>query len=73
MLAVRIDDDMGKRLGALAQRTHRSKSYLVRQAVEQFLEDQEDLLTALSILERGGPTYSLEEVLSELGLDEKDL
>jgi RHH-type rel operon transcriptional repressor/antitoxin RelB len=51
MLAVRIDDDMTKRLGALAQRTHRSKSYLVRQAVEQFLEDQEDLLTALSILE----------------------
>lgn len=65
MLGVRLPQGLEKRLDQLAKETHRSKSYYVKRALEEFLEDQEDYLLALARyekVEQGERTYSLEEI-----------
>lgn len=68
MIAVRLDQNLEKRLEHLANETGRSKSYYVKQAIENFLYDREDYLLALSVLEAEEPVKSLDEVREELGL-----
>lgn len=69
MLGIRLEPQLDKRLNRLAKRTGRTKSYYAREAIRQFLEDREDYLDALAVLERSEPTYTLDEVRKELGLD----
>lgn len=52
MMTIRLPDDLEKRLSQLAKQTHRTKSYYVRHAIEEYLDDQEDYLVALSRMER---------------------
>lgn len=69
MLGIRLEPQLDRRLNRLAKRTGRTKSYYAREAIRQFLEDREDYLDALAVLERNEPTYTLDEVRKELGLD----
>lgn len=69
MLAVRLDNEMKEKLDNLARETGRSKSYYVKQAIQNFLEDREDYLLALAVLEKNEATKSLAEVRESLGLD----
>ncbi len=65
MLGVRLPEDLEKRLDQLAKETHRSKSYYIKRALEEFLQDQADYLLALARYEKvrqGERTYSLEEI-----------
>jgi RHH-type rel operon transcriptional repressor/antitoxin RelB len=62
MLAVRLPDKIEERITHLAQRTGRSKSYYVRKAIELFLEDQEDYLSAISRLEEKNDRVTFEEI-----------
>ncbi|MBI5816098.1 MAG: ribbon-helix-helix protein, CopG family [Nitrospinae bacterium] len=41
-VAVRMPDDMVKRLDKLARKTGRGKSYYIREAVSEFLDDLAD-------------------------------
>lgn len=41
LISVRVSDDVAKRLAELADVTHRSKSYLAAQALEEFIALQE--------------------------------
>lgn len=61
-LTVRLPDEINFRLNSLAEQTGRSKSFYVRKAIEEKLEDLEDLYLGLAVLEnvRAGK----EEVLS---------
>jgi RHH-type rel operon transcriptional repressor/antitoxin RelB len=72
MLSVRLPEDIEKRLEALAKATGRSKTYYVREALIQKLEDMEDLYMAEAVLERirsgEEKTHSLADVERELGL-----
>ena len=43
MLAVRLDPDLEARLTAIASRTGRSKSYYVRQAIAEKIDELEDI------------------------------
>jgi RHH-type rel operon transcriptional repressor/antitoxin RelB len=52
MLSVRLPEDIEKRLEALAKATGRSKTYYVREALIQKLEDMEDVYLAEAVLER---------------------
>jgi len=64
------DKEIEARLERLAQKTGRSKSFYVRQALQEFLEDREDYLLGLARLEAGDRRLSLEEAEKELnGLD----
>jgi RHH-type transcriptional regulator, rel operon repressor / antitoxin RelB len=68
MIAVRLEKNLEERLEQLSQNTGRSKSYYVKQAIENFLDEREDYLLALSVLEAAEPLKSLEEVRKELDL-----
>ncbi len=71
MITVRLDPEIEERLQRLAKETGRSKSYYVKQAIENYFEDREDYLLALSVLEKNEPRKSITEVRRELGLEDK--
>ena len=52
MLSVRLGEEIEQRLEALAKATGRSKTYYVREALIQKLEDMEDIYMAEAVLER---------------------
>ncbi len=50
-LNIRIPDQLADRLGFLSSETGRTKSYYVREALEEKLEDLEDYYLALKAIE----------------------
>lgn len=68
MIAVRLPPEVEKRLERLARKTGRSKTFYVREAVLQHLEDLEDYYLAVQRLEENLPGVPLEEVERRLGL-----
>ena len=72
MLAVRISKELEARLSRLAQSADRSKSYSVKKALEQYLEEEEERQIAQKAYEAyvksGKKTYSFEEVMERNGL-----
>lgn len=75
MLGVRLPEDMEAQLGHISELSKRSKSSIVKEALERYLEDMEDYYSALERLEKhkksGSKTYSLEEIGKEFGLDDE--
>jgi RHH-type transcriptional regulator, rel operon repressor / antitoxin RelB len=72
MLALRLPEDIEKRLDNLAKRTGRSKSFYAREAIVEHIEDLEDIYLAekeLKKVRRGAPTYSLEKIMKEYGVE----
>jgi RHH-type transcriptional regulator, rel operon repressor / antitoxin RelB len=71
---VRISRALDVRLDALAIKTGRRKSYYASKAIEQYLEDCEDYLLAVSAYEesKGKERYSLAEVEQQLGVEGGD-
>ena len=69
-ITTKVSEEINTRLEGLAKLTERKKSYLVRKAIESFLEDKEDYLIALYRLEEKGKTISLEELEKECGLED---
>ena len=69
MIAVRLPKELEMQLDRVASETHRSKSYYIRKALEQFLEDREDYLLAVSRLEEKNPRISYKKKRKDLGLD----
>ena len=72
MLAIRLPQSIEKRLEKLARRTGRTKTYYVREAILEHLEDLEDLYLAERALERirNGEerTIPLKDVMKRHGL-----
>lgn len=73
MLAIRLPQSIEQRLEKLAKRTSRTKSYYVREAILQHLEDLEDLCLAERALDRirddEEPTIPLEDVMKRHGME----
>lgn len=67
MLAIRISQDIERRLQYLAQKTGRTKTYYAKEAILRFLEDMEDEYLALSRLETPTKRWTLDEL--EKGVD----
>lgn len=67
MLAVRVSKDLESRLEALAKKSERSKSYYVKKALEQFLEEEEERQIALDAyndyVKSGKRVHSFENVM----------
>jgi RHH-type transcriptional regulator, rel operon repressor / antitoxin RelB len=72
MLAIRLPLAVEKRLEKLARHTGRTKTFYVREAILQHLEDLEDLYLAEAALERirsgEDRTIPLKEVMKRHGL-----
>ncbi|MDA3957989.1 ribbon-helix-helix domain-containing protein [Oceanispirochaeta sp.] len=69
MLAVRLDSSVEDKLTRLAKETGRSKSYYVKEAINNYLEEREEYLLALAVLEKEEPRTSIDDVRKELGLE----
>ena len=70
--AVRIPDETYERLQALAARTGRTATYYIREALEEHLDDLEDIYLAEQRLidhrNGRGETVSMDEMRQQLGL-----
>lgn len=70
MLNVRLPTNTESRLAAIAERTKRTKSSIVREVIEDALEELEDYAAAVEALEEhrrsGGRTLALKEVSDAL-------
>jgi RHH-type rel operon transcriptional repressor/antitoxin RelB len=75
MLAIRLPDNIEKRLDRLAKRTGRTKTYYAREAILQHLEDLEDIYLAEKRLAeiRAGRvrTIPVEKVMRRYGFKPK--
>ena len=65
MVAVRLPQEMEKRLNVLSRKTGRTKSFYIRQALEEHLEEMEDAYLAEKRYRTLGKTVSLDELLNE--------
>jgi RHH-type rel operon transcriptional repressor/antitoxin RelB len=74
MLAIRLPAEVEKRLEALAQATGRTKTFYVREAILEHLDDLEDLYLAeqrlIDIRAGRSKTIPLEEVMKRYGLED---
>lgn len=72
MLAIRLPIEIEARLDELAKRTGRSKTFYVREAILQHLDDLEDRYAAEQVVRRirkgEEHTSTLDEVETRLGL-----
>lgn len=68
MLCVRLSVEQEAALEELVEQTGRTKSYYVKQALDEFLEDRADYLVALAAIERDEHRHSTADVRRELGL-----
>jgi RHH-type transcriptional regulator, rel operon repressor / antitoxin RelB len=73
MLAIRLPEDIEKRLDELAKRTGRSKTFYAREAILAHLEELEDAYSARATLDdiRAGrsKTIPLATVMQKHGLE----
>lgn len=73
MLAVRLSKQTETRLNKLCEKTHKTKSYYVKKAIETMLEDEEDLADAISSYENylrsGKKGFSIDELKAKYEID----
>lgn len=71
MLAIRLPDEIEKRLDKLSEKTGRTKSYYVRQAILEYLEDLEDYYLAEERLKSfsDNKAIPLEEIMKRYGVE----
>jgi len=69
MLAIRLDKELEQELDLLAKSRGSNRSAVVREAIIQYLEDNEDLQLAKKSLSKMSSTKSLKKLRKELGLD----
>ena len=75
-VALRLPDEVDQRLNRLADRTGRSKTFYMVEAIREYLDDLEDLYLAeqrlIDIQAGKSQTVPLEEVLELYGLESRD-
>ena len=69
MLAIRLDKELEKEIDLLAKTRGSNRSAVIREAIIQYLEDNEDLELAKESLSKMSSTKSLKQLRKELGLD----
>ena len=69
MLAIRLDKELEKEIDLLAKTRGSNRSAVVREAIIQYLEDNEDIQFAKESLSKISSTKSLRQLRKELGLD----
>lgn len=73
MVSIRLDEKLNQRLNVLAQQTGRTKTFYVREAVEEHIEALEDAYLADQVIKRvragKEETHSLDAVMQNLHID----
>ena len=69
-VAVRLQEELNKRLTSLATKTGRSKSFYIKQALIRYLEDMEDTYLAIDRIENPGERVSMEDAKRILDVED---
>jgi RHH-type rel operon transcriptional repressor/antitoxin RelB len=74
MLGVRLPEDLDRRLSALSLQTKRPKSFYVKEAIAEYLDEHESIYQAVAQYEaeqKAGTlkTYTLEEMKQRHSID----
>ncbi len=69
MLAIRLNKELEQEIDLLAKIRGSNRSTVIREAIIQYLEDNEDILLAKQSLSKMSSTKSLKQLRKELGLD----
>ena len=73
-IAVRLPDDIDDRLARLVAKTGRTKTFYVREAIEEHHEDLEDYYLAAEVSERlrlgDEDTVSLDDLIARYGMED---
>jgi len=69
MLAIRLPEDIEARLTELASRTGRTKTFYVKEAILEHLDEMEDKYLAINRLENPGKRWSLDALEKDLDLE----
>jgi RHH-type rel operon transcriptional repressor/antitoxin RelB len=72
MLAIRLDKELEQELDLLAKTRGSNRSAVVREAIIQYLEDNEDLLLAKQSLSKMSSTKSLKQLRKDNRLGSYD-
>jgi RHH-type rel operon transcriptional repressor/antitoxin RelB len=67
-LTLFIDREIDDELTAIAKLTGRDKQSLAREALVEWIDEQEDIQDAKAVIAQGNPSIPLEEVKRSLGL-----
>ena len=68
-LSIRLPDDMAKALEAITRETERPKTFVVKKALEAYLEEYADYQIALDrLLDKNDRIISSKELRKDLGL-----
>ncbi len=74
-VSLRLPDDLSRRLQQLADRTGRSKTFYMIEALQEHLDDLEDLYLAeqrlLDLRAGKSRTLPLDEVMKQHGMDDR--
>ena len=78
MLGVRLPEDLDHRLSKLASQTKRPKSFYVKEAIAEYLDEHESVYQAIAAYEaqkKNGTlkTYTLEEIMQRNDISDEDL
>ncbi len=68
MLAFRLPEEIEHRLADLAAKTGRTKTYYVREAILEHLDELEEKYLAIERLEKAGKRWTLFEIESQVDL-----
>lgn len=69
MLAIRLPEDIEKRLTELAAKTGRTKTFYAKEAILEHIDEIEDKYLAIDRLENSGKHWTLDELEQELDLE----
>jgi len=67
MLSIRLPQKLEEKLEMIAKKEERPKSYIIRKALEKYIEDLEDYVEALEVLNSSSKIYTNEEATKRLG------
>ena len=69
MLAIRLPEDIENRLASLAAKTGRTKTFYVKEAILEHLDDIEDKYLVINRLENPGKRWTLDDLEQDSDLD----
>lgn len=69
--SIRLDNGLDKRLQSIVQKTGRTKTSFIREAIEQYIEDMEDYADAVAALRDKGENITLDALEKDLGLNKE--
>ncbi|AEK74895.1 antitoxin [Rickettsia conorii subsp. heilongjiangensis] len=70
VINTRISNELDIILSNVAKEIDRPKGYIIRKAIESYIEEKADLLIALSRIEKREEVISLEDIKKKYGLED---